>query len=99
LPQKGEVSSNQSRGDEPICFRGSLCELPLRKRVAQLFSHTMKPVKNEKKFHQQKQTTKKVQVCWSRLNALRATQNSFAGRMRPASLMFVTPELEGKEAI
>jgi len=56
-------------------------------------------LKTKKKFHQQKQTTKKVQVCWSRLNALRATQNSFAGRMRPAGLMFVTPELEGKEAI
>ena len=37
-----------SRGDEPICYRGPLCQLPLSKRAAQLFSHTMKPVKNEK---------------------------------------------------
>ena len=32
------------RGDEPICYRGPLCQLPLSERVAQLFSHTMKPV-------------------------------------------------------
>jgi len=37
-----------SRGDESICDCGPLCQLPLRKRAAQLFSHTMTPVKNEK---------------------------------------------------
>jgi len=38
----------QTRGDEPICYRGPLRQLPLSKRDAQLFSHTMKAVKNEK---------------------------------------------------
>ena len=38
------------RGDEPICYLGPLCQFPLSKRAAHLFSHTMKPVKNEKKF-------------------------------------------------
>jgi len=33
------------------------CQLPLSKQAAQLFSHTMKPVKHEKIVHQQKQTT------------------------------------------
>ena len=32
------------RGDEPICYRGALCQLSLSNRAAQLFSHTMKPV-------------------------------------------------------
>jgi len=32
------------RGDKPICYRRPLCLLPLSKRAAQLFSHTMKPV-------------------------------------------------------
>jgi len=36
-----------SRGDEPICYRGPLCQLLLSKRAAQFFSHTMKPVENE----------------------------------------------------
>jgi len=36
------------RGDEPICYRGPLCQLPLSKRAAQHSSHNMKPVKNEK---------------------------------------------------
>jgi len=31
----------------------------------------MEPVTNEKIVHHQKQTTKKVQECWSRQNALR----------------------------
>ena len=31
-------------GDEPICYRGPLCQLPLSIRAAQLFNHTMKPV-------------------------------------------------------
>ena len=35
-------------GCESICYRGPLCQLPLSNRAAQLFSHTMKPVKNEK---------------------------------------------------
>ena len=49
------------RGDESICYRGSLCKLPLSKRAAQLFSHTMKPVKMKKIVHQQKQTTNESQ--------------------------------------
>jgi len=32
------------RGDEPICYRGPLCQLPLSNRAVKLFSHTMKPV-------------------------------------------------------
>jgi len=40
--------SSENSGDERICYRGPLCQLPLSKRTAQLFSHTMKPVKNEK---------------------------------------------------
>jgi len=32
----------------------------------------MKPVKNEKIVHQQKQTANELQDCWSRLNASRA---------------------------
>ena len=35
-----------------------------------------------------------VQNCWSLLNASQATRNSFAGRMRPASRMFITPALD-----
>jgi len=42
------VGPPDSRGDEPICYRGPLCQLPLSKRAAQLFSHTVKSVKNEK---------------------------------------------------
>jgi len=74
-------------GDEPICYRGPLCRLPLSKRAAQLFSHTMKPLKTKKIVHQQKQTTKKVQDCWSCMNASWAARNSFVGRM------FVNPVL------
>ena len=48
LKRKVSIYIFQSRGDEPICYRGPLCQLPLSKRAAQLFSHTMKPVKNEK---------------------------------------------------
>jgi len=47
----------------------------------------MKPVKNEKIIHQQKQTTNEIHNCWSRLNASRTARNSFVGRM------FVTPAL------
>jgi len=32
------------RGDEPICYCGPLCQLPLSNQAAQLFSHTMKHV-------------------------------------------------------
>jgi len=48
--------------DEPICYGGSLCQLPLSKRAAQLFSHTMKPVKNEKQLfiNRNKQQTKVI---------------------------------------
>ena len=46
-----------SKGDEPICSPGPLCQLPLSRRAAQLFSHNVKPVKNEKIIHQQKRTT------------------------------------------
>jgi len=73
-----------TRGDEPICYRGPLCQLPLSKRAAQLFSHTMKPVKNEKNcpcFA----CEKIVHVS----NASRAARNSFASRM------FVTSALDG----
>jgi len=45
------------RGDEPICYRGPLCQLPLSNRATQLFSHTTNPVKTKKIVHQQKQTT------------------------------------------
>ena len=61
---------NWTRGDEPICYRGPLCQLPLSKRAAQLFSHTIKAVKKEKKVHQQKQTTR-----------LLVSPECFAGRM------------------
>jgi len=46
-----------ARGNEPICYRGPLCQLPLSKRAAQLFSRTRKPAKTKKIVHQQKQTT------------------------------------------
>jgi len=54
----------------------------------------MKPVKNEKNCSLEVQRleaggSNKVQNCWSRLNASRAAQNSFAGRM------FVTSALNG----
>jgi len=75
------------RGDEPICYRGPLCQLLLSKRAAQVFSHTMKPVKNEKIVYQQKQITDESNNCWSNLNALRAARNSFVGRV------FVTPDV------
>jgi len=48
----------------------------------------MEPVTNEKIVHHQKQTTKKVQECWSRQNALRTAWNSFADRM------FVTSDVD-----
>jgi len=52
-----QIKLTTARGDEPICYRGPLCQLPLSKRAAQLFCQAMKPVKNEKIVHQQKQTT------------------------------------------
>jgi len=39
----------------------------------------MKAIKNEKK--KIRSGSKKVQDCWSRLNASQATRNYFAGRM------------------
>jgi len=48
----------------------------------------MKPVKNEKIIHQQKQTTNESNNCWSRQVTLRAARNSFVGRV------FVTPDLK-----
>jgi len=48
----------------------------------------MKPVKNEKIIHQQKQTTNESNNCWSRQITLRAARNSFVGRV------FVTPDLK-----
>jgi len=57
-----------ARGDETICYRGRICQLPLSKRAAQVFSHSMKPVKNEKHCSSTES--------WSRLNASRAAHSS-----------------------
>jgi len=51
-PKGGRGPRLRNLGLEPICYRGPLCPLPLSKRAAQLFSHTMKPVKNEKTVQQ-----------------------------------------------
>jgi len=54
----------------------------------------MKPVTKRKNLfthrNKIKSGSKKVQDCWSRLNASRAARNSFAGRM------FVSPVLKNK---
>ena len=39
----GTCLSVQFRGDEPICYRRPLRQLPLSKRAAQIFSYTIKP--------------------------------------------------------
>jgi len=75
------------QGWRTYLLSGSLCQLPLSKRAAQLFSHTMKLVKNEKIVNQQKQITNDSNTCWSHLNASRAARNCFVDRM------FVTPDL------
>ena len=82
-------TSSQSRGHEPICYRGPLCQLPLSNRAAHLFSHTMKPVSSILLVR----LNAKVQDSWSRLNASQAARNSFAGRM------FVTPVTEKRQIL
>ena len=67
------------RGDESICYCGSLCQLPLTKRATQLFSHTTKPVKNEKKLfiNRNKQQTKVIKS-----SKLLVSPECFAGCMK-----------------
>jgi len=58
-----------SRGDEPICYRGPLCQLLLSKRAAQFLVILWNLLKTNTIVHQQKQTTNESNNCWSRLNA------------------------------
>ena len=69
LHRKAIGSLTYIRGDEPICYRGPHCQLPLSKRAAKLFSHTTKPAKNE--------TKKPVQES----SRLLVSPECFAGRM------------------
>ena len=77
-------ANRQIRGNEPICYRGPLCQLPLSNRAAQPFSHTMKLVSSRLL----------VSPEWES-SILLVLPECFAGPMRPASLMFVTPALHG----
>jgi len=63
------------RGDEPICYRGPLYQLPLSKRAVQLLVILWNLLKTKKSVHQQKQTTNES-------NVSRAARTSFAARGR-----------------
>ena len=75
-------TSTSSKGDEPICNRGPLFQLPLSNRAAQHFSHTMKLVSSRLLV---------LPECES--SRLLVSPECFTGRMQPAGCMFITLDL------